>query len=260
MLTELFQIIQISCFSPNNLRNCIVLNQFIDMKSFFYKSLLAISLCIALGSNYTKAQVVKWDSTYRPGKYAELVTKFKEEPKSKKDFIFMGNSITAGTDWAKLLNLPQAKNRGISGDITFGVLERLQEVIDRKPAKVFILIGINDISRNIPDSIILRNYKMMIQKIRKESKKTQIYFCTLLPVNSSFEKFKNHYGKDNHILWLNDEIRKFEAKNVTIIDLYPVFADDNKRLKAELTKDGLHLIPEGYKVWAEYLNSNNYLN
>ncbi|MFC3563375.1 GDSL-type esterase/lipase family protein [Pedobacter jamesrossensis] len=229
------------------------------MKSFFCKCFLAISLTIVLSSNYAIAQVVKWDSTYRPGKYAELVTKFKEEPKSKKDFIFLGNSITDGTDWAKLLNLPQAKNRGISGDISFGVLERLQEVIDRKPAKVFILIGINDISRNIPDSVILRNYKTMIARIRNGSKKTQIYFNTLLPVNSSFEKFKNHYGKDNHILWLNDEIRKLAAKNVTIIDLYPVFVDDNKRLRAELTKDGLHLIPEGYKVWAEYLNANDYL-
>jgi len=229
------------------------------MKSFFYKSLLAVSLFIVQSSNYATAQVVKWDSTYRPGKYAEQVTKFKEEPKSKKDFIFLGNSITAGTDWDKLLNLPQAKNRGISGDITFGILERLQEVIDRKPAKVFILIGINDISRNIPDSVILHNYKTMIQRIIKESKKTHIYFSTLLPVNSSFEKFKNHYGKDNHILWLNDEIRKLEAKNVTIVDLYPVFVDDNKRLRAELTKDGLHLISEGYKVWAEYLNANDYL-
>ncbi|RNL52435.1 GDSL-type esterase/lipase family protein [Pedobacter jejuensis] len=229
------------------------------MKSFLTKVTFIILATFAFTMFDANAQIVKWDSTYRPGKYVEQVAKFKAGPKSKKDFIFLGNSITAGTDWAKLLNLPQAKNRGISGDITFGVLERLQEVIDRKPAKVFILIGINDVSRNIPDSIILRNYKMMISRINQGSKKTHIYFTTLLPVNSTFEKFKNHYGKDNHILWLNDEIRKFESKKVTVVDLYPVFVDDNKRLKAELTKDGLHLIPEGYKVWADYLQANNYL-
>ncbi|RZK58009.1 MAG: sialate O-acetylesterase, partial [Pedobacter sp.] len=189
----------------------------------------------------------------------ELVRKFKEEPKSKKDFVFLGNSITAGRDWAKLLNLPQAKNRGISGDITYGVLERLQEVIDGKPKKVFILIGINDISRNIPDSLILNNYKVIISRIRKGSKRTQIYFNTLLPVNSSFEKFKNHYGKDDHILYLNSEIKKLVAKNVTVIDLYPVFLDKDNHLRAELTKDGLHLIPEGYKVWADFLNQTGYL-
>lgn len=229
------------------------------MKSILNKLFFATCLVLTLGLTDANAQIVKWDSTYRPGKYIELVEKFKAEQKSKKEFIFLGNSITAGTDWSKLLGLPQAINRGISGDITFGVLERLQEVIDRKPAKLFILIGINDISRNIPDSIILQNYKTMIERVRKGSKRTHIYFTTLLPVNSSFEKFKNHYGKDNHILWLNDEIRKLTSQYVTVIDLYPVFVDDDKRLKAELTKDGLHLIPEGYKVWADYLRANDYL-
>lgn len=219
--------------------------------------LVALSVLLWFGN--ANAQTLNYDTTYRPGKYKELVQKFNEEPVAKKDYIFLGNSITAGTDWSKLLNLPQAKNRGISGDITFGVLERLQEVINRKPAKVFILIGINDISRNIPDSLILGNYKKMIQRIREGSKKTQIYFYTMLPVNASFEKFKNHYGKDEHILYLNDEIRKLAAKNVTIIDLYPHFLDEQKRLKAELTKDGLHLIPAGYQVWAEVLNKGGYL-
>ncbi|HTM97704.1 MAG TPA: GDSL-type esterase/lipase family protein, partial [Pedobacter sp.] len=179
------------------------------MKNLFKKSILLLGVLLIGLIGHVAAQTVKWDSTYRPGKYVELVGKFKAEPVLKNDYIFLGNSITAGTDWAKLLDLPQAKNRGISGDITFGVLERLQEVIDRKPAKVFILIGINDISRNIPDEVILANYKKIISRIREGSKQTQIYFYTLLPVNSSFEKFKNHYGKDEHILYLNDEIRKF---------------------------------------------------
>ncbi|WP_029275233.1 GDSL-type esterase/lipase family protein [Pedobacter borealis] len=228
------------------------------MKALFNKLLVTV-VVFTLSFTAAMAQVVKWDSTYRPGKYVEQVAKFKADSKSKTDFVFLGNSITAGTDWAKLLDLPQAKNRGISGDITFGVLERLQDVIDGKPAKVFILIGINDISRNVPDSVILRNYKTMIARIRKGSKKTHIYFNTLLPVNSAFEKFKNHYGKDEHILWLNDEIRKFTAKNVTVIDLYPNFTDQDKHLRAELTKDGLHLIPAGYQVWAEFLKKSGYL-
>jgi lysophospholipase L1-like esterase len=229
------------------------------MRSFLSKILIALSLFLTFNLSNVNAQIVKWDSTYRPGKYLEQVSTFKADPKSKNDVVFLGNSITAGTNWAQLLSLPQAKNRGISGDITFGVLERLQDVIDGKPAKIFILIGINDISRNIPDSVILRNYKTMISRITKGSRRTKIYFNTLLPVNSSFEKFKNHYGKDEHIKWLNDEIRKFASKQVTVVDLYPVFSDDKNRLKAELTKDGLHLIPEGYKVWADFLKANDYL-
>ncbi|WP_316766845.1 GDSL-type esterase/lipase family protein [Pedobacter frigiditerrae] len=229
------------------------------MKTQFNKILITLTLLLVVSFTQLNAQTVKWDSTYRPGKYKEIVTKWKTEETSKKDYVFLGNSITAGTDWAKLLNLPQARNRGISGDITYGVLERLQDIIDGKPKKIFILIGINDISRNIPDSAILSNYKKIVDRIRKGSKKTQIFFNTLLPVNASFEKFKNHYGKDDHILYLNSEIKKLAAKNVTVIDLYSQFLDKDNHLRAELTKDGLHLIPEGYKVWADFLNSTGYL-
>lgn len=229
------------------------------MNYSLHKIIAGLSLILILGSTNTQAQDVKWDSTYRPGAYLKKVEAFTAEGITKKDFVFLGNSITAGTDWAKLLGLPNAKNRGISGDITFGVLERLDQVISGKPSKVFVLIGINDVSRNIPDSIILRNYKNIISRIKSGSKKTKIYFYTLLPVNSSFNKFKNHYGKDEHILWLNSEIRKLADKKVTIIDLYPDFLDSENHLKANLTHDGLHLKPEGYQVWAEVLKKGGYL-
>ena len=206
----------------------------------------------------TQAQV--YDSTYRPKRFKEQLAKFNAEPITKNEYVFLGNSITAGTDWSRLLILPQARNRGIPGDITFGVLERLQEVIDRKPAKVFILIGINDISRNIPDSVILRNHKKIIERIREGSKKTQIYVYTLLPVNASFEKYKKtHFGKDEHILFINNEIRKYVAKKVSVIDLYPHFLDENNMMRKELTTDGLHLNSEGYKVWADILHNGGYL-
>lgn len=226
-------------------------------KKFLKPVLLAVFLS---GSLQLSAQTLSYDSTYRPKIYAEKVAAFNTDVVKKNDIVFLGNSITAGADWKALLNLPNAKNRGISGDITFGILERLNEVIEGKPSKVFVLIGINDISRNIPDEVILRNYKSIISRIQKGSKKTQIYFYTLLPVNASFGKFKNHYGKDEHILWLNEQIRKFASeKNVTVIDLYPHFIDGEKHLKAELTKDGLHLIPAGYQVWGEVLHKGGYL-
>nr|WP_121269402.1 GDSL-type esterase/lipase family protein [Pedobacter schmidteae] len=223
------------------------------------KIITGLSLILLVALNTAYAQEIKWDSTFRPGIYLKKIEEFKVEGIAKKDFVFLGNSITAGTNWGKLLDLPNAKNRGISGDITFGVLERLDQVIAGKPSKVFVLIGINDVSKNIPDSLILRNYKTIIKRIREGSKRTEIYFYTLLPVNSSFNKFKNHYGKDEHILWLNTEIRKLAAKKVTIIDLYPHFLDAEHHLKADLTHDGLHLKPEGYQVWAEVLKKGGYL-
>ena len=166
----------------------------------------------------------------------------------------MGNSLTSSTDWNELLQLPPVRNRGISGDITFGVLDRLQEVTEGKPAKLFILIGINDISRNIPDSLIMRNYEHMIQKIQSESPGTKLYFQTLLPVNNDFTQFKNHYNKDGHILQVNNQIKLLGKKyGIEIIDLYPHFLDEQNKLDKKFTEDGLHLNAAGYIVWAKIL-------
>jgi lysophospholipase L1-like esterase len=205
-------------------------------------------------------QEVKWDSTYRPGIFKLKVDQFRSYPNSGKDIIFLGNSITDGVDWVELLGKPRARNRGISGDITFGVLERLDEVIEGKPAKVFVLIGINDISRNIPDEVILRNYQRMITRIKQGSPKTKIYFHTLTPVNSSFGKFPNHYNKDQHILAVNQGLRELAAREkITLVDLYPAFLDSQNRLVKEYTHDGLHFTARGYQKWAEVLQAGKYL-
>lgn len=196
----------------------------------------------------------KWDSTHRPGNFKLKVEQFSSYPNAPTDIIFLGNSITAGVDWTELLQRSDVKNRGISGDISYGVLERLTEVTEGRPAKVFILIGINDISRNIPDSLIVRNYALMIRRIKTESPRTKIYFQTLLPVNNEFTQFKNHYNKDEHIFFVNESLRKLAAaENITLIDLHPHFLNGDKKLDKKYTQDGLHLNAEGYKVWKRIL-------
>lgn len=211
-------------------------------------SFLLLTICIPALS-----QKQGWDSTYRPGNYAQRVANFRSYLNASTDVIFLGNSITDYTDWNELLQLSTARNRGISGDITFGILERLDEVTEGKPAKIFILIGINDIARNIPDSVILDNYKRMISRIKKDSPKTKIYFNTLLPVNNTFET-RNHFNKDERIAAVNEGLKKIcTDEKVTLIDIHPHFLDADKRLDKQLTYDGLHLNAEGYKKWASIL-------
>lgn len=224
-----------------------------NVKFFILVILISTSLA-------SYAQTALWDSTFRPATFSIKREQFKSYKSSTKDIIFLGNSITANTDWQELLQNANVKNRGISGDITFGILERLKDITDTKPSKIFLLIGINDISRNIPDEQILKNYNKIISQIRTESPNTKIYLHTLMPVNHTFEKFKNHYGKDDHILYVNEAIRKMaDQKMIFVIDLYPHFLDENKRMKAELTHDGLHLTAAGYQLWAKILNEGNYL-
>ena len=224
---------------------------------------LAILIVVLMTAYSTRleAQTAAWDSTFRPPAYHIKVDQFRSYKSSAKDFIFLGNSITANTDWSELISNRRAKNRGISADITFGVLERLSDVTKGKPAKIFLLIGINDISRNIPDELIVRNFQRIVNRIRTESPRTKLYIHTLMPVNHTFNKFPNHYGKDEHILFVNDAIRKLaDDKKIFVIDLYPHFLDKDNRLIAEFTHDGLHLTAAGYQKWLTILREGKYLN
>src|SRR5699024_8845969 len=79
------------------------------------------------------------DSLFSPY-YHQRATQFEDLPKTEDQIVFLGNSITDGGNWSELFQDDKIINRGINADITTGVLNRLKEVVNRKPKKVFLLI------------------------------------------------------------------------------------------------------------------------
>jgi len=216
-------------------------NQFLSCLFFF-------SLLLSFFSSYSQENKF---GTY----YNQRLSLFEKMPDTKGEIIFLGNSITDGGEWCELLTNPKAKNRGISGDTTDGVLFRLGEVTRSKPAKVFLLIGINDLSRGVSRDTVYLNICRIAQKIRKDSPKTQVYIQSILPVNDSFGLFKNHTNKTDDVLWVNAQLKTCCAKEqFQYIDLYIRFKMvDSERLNPQLTNDGLHLTGDGYFLWAEII-------
>ncbi len=172
----------------------------------------------------------------------------------------LGNSITEGGNWQVLLKDTTVINRGISGDVTFGVLNRIADIIEREPGKLFILIGTNDLSKNTPDHIIVENIFKIVGKIRSGSPTTAIYIQSILPTNESFKNLhKNYFGKQEHILAINKELKENKKKlPYTYVDLYHYFLDGDGRMDARYSPDGLHLNPAGYDHWIEFLKKEKY--
>lgn len=195
-----------------------------------------------------------------PEHYWVRMEKFKKETNIPGKVVFLGNSITEGGNWKKLLKDSTIINRGISGDNTFGVLARLDEIIKLKPASLFILIGTNDLSKKIPDEIIIENIFAIVSRIKAGSPKTKIYVQSILPVNNTVEKFPMQFNNESHILTINDQLSRYaERLRYTFIDLYSEFLDDQGKLKSSFTFDGLHLNASGYQHWVEILKSLKYL-
>ena len=93
-----------------------------------------------------KDKEIKYQVEWQKKFYNNRIVDFKKKPIGFKKVVFLGNSITQGAkSWNKRFNLRNLVNRGISGDITEGVLSRLNEIYYYEPLAVFLLIGINDI-------------------------------------------------------------------------------------------------------------------
>ncbi|MDE5629896.1 MAG: sialate O-acetylesterase [Muribaculaceae bacterium] len=168
--------------------------------------------------------------------------------------VFLGNSLTQGCEWHELLDMPQAKNRGIVGDIVAGVDERLNCVTAGKPAKIFLLIGVNDVSHNLTADSIATAIEKLVDRIQTETPTTKLYLQSCLPINNSFGRYKNIIGKEQTVRDINALLEPMAArKGIQWINLYPLFADEEGNLKAELTNDGLHLLGPGYLIWKEAL-------
>ncbi len=187
-------------------------------------------------------------STY----YYQKKSLFEILPDTKKEIIFLGNSITDGGEWTELFKNSNIKNRGISGDVTDGVLNRLDEVVKSKPLKIFIMIGVNDLAAGKTPDYILVNYSHILAKIKEASPNTQVYVQSILPVNKTFGMFPNHTNKGQEIKEINKRLKEMTINfDYTFIDLTFVFSDKAGRLNEQYTNDGLHLMGKGYLVWKD---------
>jgi lysophospholipase L1-like esterase len=209
----------------------------------------------------TKKVVSRYHNNWTQKYYPKRIQEFKEEPLEFGEIVFIGNSITeGGLDWSGKFGKAPIHNRGIAGDVTDGVLKRLNEITYFKPKAVFILIGINDLfslhheednpaliyDKVVPSpEYIGKNILKIAKIIHRKSPVTKIYVRTLLPT-------RREYLKED-ILLVNEMIRKNEVKGFyEVIDFYAQFVDTNGELIKELTKDGVHLNDKGYETWVHF--------
>ena len=196
--------------------------------------------------------VIENHDEWGDGNYKKVIKEFKSNPLNYGDIVFLGNSITwGGKDWSKRLKHPNIRNRGIGGDVTDGVLARIDEITYFKPKAVFLLIGINDLwNNNSPNNpsaeYIANNIIQIAQVINAETPKTKIYVQTVLPIEK--EQYKTSILKVNEIIKANEKENPYQ-----IVDLYSIFVNENGLIRKELSTDGIHLNEMGYDAWVEFI-------
>jgi lysophospholipase L1-like esterase len=150
--------------------------------------------------------------------------------------IFIGDSLIEFCPWDKLIKSTNPViNRGISGDTTAGLLQRIGTIINAKPSKVFIMIGINDILRNLDTNKSIGNYTKAIEMIQAKSPNTEIFVLSVLPVEK--------HSDNQVIIQFNGKLKGLSADmKFTYLDFYNDFLDvKTNQMSQSLSADKIHL-------------------
>jgi len=174
--------------------------------------------------------------------------------------VFTGSSLMEMfpiEKWVKELgpNAPIVYNRGVGGYRTTDLLPILDAcVFELKPRKVFINIGTNDLSDgNIPLETVMSNYDQIITQIEEKLPGVIIYMMAYYPINyeAATEEMKPCLliRTNEKINRANELVAQLAAKHgQKYINVNAPLMDEQGRLKAQYTIEGMHIKPEGYRA------------
>ena len=180
---------------------------------------------------------------YTENKLARYAEENAENPNY--EVIFLGDSLTDGCDVSKYYGEHVTSNRGIGGDTSFGLLDRMQvSAYDAKPQVIVLLIGGNDILRGKSLESIYDNYEKIITGIKEHLPETKIVWCSLSVLGNDWAK---HNEK---VVLCNQKIKLLAQKyGCEFVDIYTPLCDvETGEIRVAYTAEGVHFTDEGYKV------------
>lgn len=194
---------------------------------------------------------------------AKIQTKYRElnqisllEP----DMIFIGDSIVEYYPLQELLGTTKTiVNRGIRGYQTGLLLDNLDahlygDAVDQ----IVLLIGTNDIGKDIPMNEALDNLEGVIQSLNRDYPLSQIKLVSILPVNEGEEYKQTVYIRTNEKIREWNQAYEALASAYMQVDFLPIYdslTDSEGQLQSAYTTDGLHLSVAGYQALSDILKT-----
>lgn len=165
--------------------------------------------------------------------------------------LFIGDSITSGLEVYSII--PDLKVIANTGMSSYNLVEHQEYIKELKPDKIFILLGLNDMSGSTENEKFFTNYGNFIKELQKALPETGIIVQAMFPVTK--------YVDENNGNVTNVIINAFNARllkmanelNVIYVDVRSIFQDQNGYMRADISPDGIHFYTESYYTWMEKL-------
>lgn len=179
----------------------------------------------------------------------------------KGQVVFTGSSLMEQFPLNEMLQgeaLPyRVYNRGMSGFVAPQLLQVLDVcVYELAPAHVFLNIGTNDMSR--PDyrqEALLACYRRILEEILSHVPGVKLHLLAYYPVNPNLEGQEGWAAealrhRTNQVLREANQGVEALAREMgaEYLDLNAPLLDSQGRLRAQYTKEGIHLYPAGYQA------------
>lgn len=195
-----------------------------------------------------------------------LAERYREENKSavKGAIVFAGSSLMEmfpveafakeeGPDF------PVVYNRGLGGWRTEDMLATLEaQVTGLMPRRVFINIGTNDLSDpSVTIDELMERYDEILNRIEAEVPGVELILMAYYPINydAADEGMKAclRVRTNERIREANQAVEALAARHgARYMDFNAPLTDEQGRLKAEYTIEGMHITEEGYRaIWPE---------
>ena len=166
------------------------------------------------------------------------------------DAVFFGDSITADSNFDELFPELQLVNLGVYGDTLEDLLRRVPDVRAERPARIFLLGGINCLREDRFERCVTE-YAALLDALLAACPGAELIVQSVLPVSRDLT---------DPMLLTNDTVRRFNAeiealaarRGCAYVDLWPAYEKDGQ-LDPTLTRDGLHLNFTAYDPWAELI-------
>lgn len=189
------------------------------------------------------------------------LARYREANKTVKhgETVFAGSSLMEMFPIDKLLEESGSDkiiyNRGVGGFVSEELWNALDTcILDLKPSRLFINIGTNDLSDpSIPIDRMIAVYDKIITAVEQSLPDIRIYLMAYYPVNyeAAAESMKEclRIRTNEKIALANTEVAALAARHSQrYIDINRNLKDEQGRLKAEYTIEGMHINENGYRA------------
>ena len=201
-----------------------------------------LALACLSGCKSDEEKLLEQIAIYRASKINDYVAENEKYADYEVDVAFLGDSLTDGYDVGEYYPQYIVVNRGIGGDTTIGLEERMQiSLYDLKPKVAVMLIGANNMEE------MFSNYENILKGFVEKLPNTKIILLSLTSMSGE-------WGRKNQLAAYNNVKIKMLAEKYGFgyVDLYSALLNlETGEIFDEYTTDGGHLTPLGYTVLTE---------